>query len=209
MYVPRQLMVVPPLLTLSLQGVPTYIPLTEIAYSLLTGRTPHFDDLVHLDQAFYRSLLHLKRQQTGIEDLLLNFTISINCTSLCLCLFMLAKFSLALDAVTTKELKPHGHDIPVTAANKNEYIALVAFYKIALQFEQQFAAFKRGFHRTQHTLVHYSMETYGAPQSLSPRRGRRCFRRRSWRRWPTGAATTRSHSTSTTLGGTQTTPTVP
>ena len=76
-----------PVLTLSLQGVPTYIPLTEIAYSLLTGRTPHFDDLVHLDQTFYRSLLHLKRQQTGIEDLLLNFTITTNGTSPSHCVY--------------------------------------------------------------------------------------------------------------------------
>lgn len=87
---------------------------------------------MHLDPTFYRSLLKLKQQQHGIEALDLNFTITTS------------EFS----TVSTKELKPHGQNIPVTDANKNEYIKLTARFKLVTQCEQQYAALKRGFHRT-------------------------------------------------------------
>ena len=42
------------------------------------------------------------------------------------------------------ELKPGGADIPVTRENSIEYLHLVAHYKLNLQLEKQFRAFRRG-----------------------------------------------------------------
>ncbi len=42
------------------------------------------------------------------------------------------------------ELKPGGADIPVTRANCIEYIHLVSHYKLNVQLDRQFQAFRRG-----------------------------------------------------------------
>lgn len=44
-------------------------------------------------------------------------------------------------------LKPGGVDIPVTRTNCIEYIHLVAHYKLNVQLQQQFAAFREGLSR--------------------------------------------------------------
>lgn len=44
----------------------------------------------------------------------------------------------------TVELKPNGAQIPVTEANRIEYVHLMADYKLNRQIRQQTAAFKQG-----------------------------------------------------------------
>lgn len=42
------------------------------------------------------------------------------------------------------ELKPNGVDVPVTKANYIEYIHLMAHYRLNVQMEWQFQAFRQG-----------------------------------------------------------------
>lgn len=51
----------------------------------------------------------------------------------------------AFGQTRTVELKPGGANIPVTNANREEYVALVAKHKIETSCKSQFGAFQRGF----------------------------------------------------------------
>ena len=75
-----------------------------------------------------RHLLSLKHYEGDIEELDLNFTLTVE------------------DFGQSKvvELKPGGADIPVTRENSIEYIHLVAHYKLNVQLEKQFRAFRSG-----------------------------------------------------------------
>ncbi|KAI8866511.1 HECT-domain-containing protein [Ramicandelaber brevisporus] len=46
----------------------------------------------------------------------------------------------------TIDLKPNGRDIPVTDANKKEYVELITEYRVRGRVKDQFAAFSQGFH---------------------------------------------------------------
>ena len=62
------------------------------------------------------------------------------CRDLILCLFHTREHEVVV-------LKPGGVDIPVTQTNCIEYIHLVAHYKLNVQLQQQFAAFREGLSR--------------------------------------------------------------
>lgn len=84
--------------------------------------------LASLDPELYRHLLSLKHYEGDIEDLCLNFTV----------------VNSEIGQTKVVELKPNGVDVPVTKANYIEYIHLMAHYRLNVQMEWQFQAFRQG-----------------------------------------------------------------
>lgn len=84
--------------------------------------------LASLDPLVYRNLLYLKRYEGDVTDLGLDFTVT----------------NSDLGESKVEELKPNGANIPVTAANRIEYIHLMADYRLNKQIRTQCLAFKRG-----------------------------------------------------------------
>ncbi|XP_064476571.1 ubiquitin-protein ligase E3C-like [Ornithodoros turicata] len=84
--------------------------------------------LASLDPLVYRNLLYLKRYEGDVSDLGLDFTVT----------------NSDLGESKIEELKPNGASIPVTAANRIEYIHLMADYRLNKQIRTQCLAFKRG-----------------------------------------------------------------
>ncbi|XP_045160514.2 ubiquitin-protein ligase E3C-like [Mercenaria mercenaria] len=84
--------------------------------------------LASLDPEMYKNLLFLKHYDGDIKDLGLDFTTVNN------------------DFGETKvvELKRDGHNIPVTAQNRIEYIHLMADYKLNQQIRKHCTAFREG-----------------------------------------------------------------
>lgn len=99
--------------------------------STITSSGVSINDLRDLDEDLYRGLINLKNYTHDVEaDFALNFTITSR----------LPKTGKTI----TAELKPGGSDIPVTNANKLEYILLVARYRLSKQLAYQTAAFLKG-----------------------------------------------------------------
>jgi ubiquitin-protein ligase E3 C len=95
------------------------------------GSAVGVNDLRHLDEDLYRGLVNLKNYTGDVEsDFGLDFTISSRL--------------LRHDKTITVDLKPNGEKIPVTNANKLEYIHLVSKYRLSLQAYSQTSAFLRG-----------------------------------------------------------------
>jgi len=89
------------------------------------------NDLRDLDGGLYRGLVKLKNYAGDVEsDFGLNFTISSRLPR--------------HDKTITVELKPGGETIPVTNANKLEYIHLVSRYRLSVQAHIQTSAFLKG-----------------------------------------------------------------
>ena len=89
------------------------------------------NDLRDLDGGLYRGLVKLKNYAGDVEsDFGLNFTISSRLPR--------------HDKTITVELKPGGEAIPVTNANKLEYIHLVSRYRLSVQAHIQTSAFLKG-----------------------------------------------------------------
>lgn len=89
------------------------------------------NDLRDLDEDLYRGLIKLKNYTDDVEtDFALNFTITSRLPR--------------SDKNITVELKPGGADIPVTNANKLEYIHLVSRFRLSVQPAYQTAAFLKG-----------------------------------------------------------------
>lgn len=89
------------------------------------------NDLRDLDEDLYRGLIKLKNYTDDVEtDFALNFTITSRLPK--------------SDKTITVELKPGGADIPVTNANKLEYIHLVSRFRLSVQPAYQTAAFLKG-----------------------------------------------------------------
>jgi ubiquitin-protein ligase E3 C len=70
----------------------------------------------------------LKDYKSNVEDLELNFALSVN----------------EFDQTRTIELKPGGKDILVTNDNKIEYIHLISDFKLNKQINEQVIAFRNG-----------------------------------------------------------------
>lgn len=86
------------------------------------------NDLRDLDEGLYRGLVELKNYTGDVEsDFGLDFTISSRLPR--------------HDKTITVELKPDGETIPVTNANKLEYIHLVSRYRLSVQAHIQTSAF--------------------------------------------------------------------
>ena len=59
-------------------------------------------------------------------------------------LFLIVVITTLSHCTQVVELKPGGADISVTRTNSIEYLHLVAHYKLNLQIEKQFLAFRKG-----------------------------------------------------------------
>ncbi|XP_018909316.2 ubiquitin-protein ligase E3C-like isoform X2 [Bemisia tabaci] len=106
------------------------LPLAEFFLSKITGRNcdVDFHNLASLDPVIYRNLLYLKTYDGDVADLGLDFTVMTNDFGEC----------------KVNELKPGGSNIPVTNANRIEYIHQMADYKLNKQIRAQVSAFKQG-----------------------------------------------------------------
>lgn len=102
---------------------------TRSFYKHILGRTVDYRDVEALDPEYYKSLVWiLENDITDIFDL---------------------TFSMETDFFGTKEtidLKPDGRNIPVTEANKREYVTLVTEQKLTTAIKDQINAFVQGFH---------------------------------------------------------------
>ncbi|XP_054278815.1 ubiquitin-protein ligase E3C-like [Macrosteles quadrilineatus] len=106
------------------------LPLAEFFMSKVVGRHADVDmhHLVSLDPILYHNLLYLKNYEGDVQDLGLDFTVVHD----------------ELGETKVDELKPGGNNIPVTSANRIEYIHLVADNKLNKQIKMQCSAFKQG-----------------------------------------------------------------
>ncbi|KAF7724152.1 hypothetical protein EC973_001277 [Apophysomyces ossiformis] len=102
---------------------------TRSFYKHILGRPVDYRDVEAIDPEYYKSLVWmLENDITDVIDL---------------------TFSIETDDFgTTKtiDLKPGGRDIPVTEANKHEYVTLVTEQKLTNAIKDQINAFLQGFH---------------------------------------------------------------
>ncbi|EIE81892.1 hypothetical protein RO3G_06597 [Rhizopus delemar RA 99-880] len=102
---------------------------TRSFYKHILGRPVDYRDVEAIDPEYYKSLVWmLENDITDIIDL---------------------TFSIETDYFGTKEtvdLKPDGRNIPVTEANKHEYVTLVTEQKLTTAIKDQINAFVQGFH---------------------------------------------------------------
>jgi hypothetical protein len=111
------------------EGVLVDVPFAGFFLSKLLGHHSYLNDLRSLDPVLSSSLISLKGMGAAdVEDLGLTFTIVDN----------------MMGEVREVALKPNGSSLPVTAANRLEYIALVANYRLNVSIRAQCEAFKRG-----------------------------------------------------------------
>ncbi|XP_008557305.1 ubiquitin-protein ligase E3C [Microplitis demolitor] len=106
------------------------LPFAEFFLSKIVGIQSDVDihHLDSLDPVMYRNLLYLKSYKGDVADLGLDFTV----------------LSDELGERRVDELKPKGSQIPVTNANRIEYIHLMADYKLNKEIRPQCYAFKQG-----------------------------------------------------------------
>lgn len=94
------------------------------------GYRNSFDDLYSFDPELYNNLIKLYNYPGNVEtDLMLDFTID---------------QEVGKGRQTTIELKPNGSNIPVTNANRLEYIHAVANYKLNIVLHKQTTLFLQG-----------------------------------------------------------------
>ncbi|VVT55351.1 uncharacterized protein SAPINGB_P004553 [Magnusiomyces paraingens] len=93
------------------------------------GYRNSFDDLYSFDPELYENLIKLYNYPGNVEDLMLDFSIN-------------QEVGHGLKSVV--ELKPNGANIPVTNANRLEYIHAVANYKLNIVLHQQTSLFLQG-----------------------------------------------------------------
>ncbi|CAN8066881.1 unnamed protein product [Agarophyton chilense] len=111
-------------------GVLVNVPLAKFFLSKMLGQFNYPIDLGSLDPELYKHMKFLKScDPSMVEDLGLNFTVANN----------------AYGSVKEVELVKNGRNIPVTAANRIEYMHRVANYRMNTQIREQSEAFLRGF----------------------------------------------------------------
>lgn len=111
-------------------GVLVDIPLARFFISKILGQFNYPNDLDSLDPELHKNMKFLKNCPTSmVEDLGLNFTIA----------------NHAFGATREMELVRNGRNIPVTAANRIEYMHRVANYRMNTQIKQQSDSFLSGF----------------------------------------------------------------
>ncbi|KAI8991027.1 hypothetical protein BDF20DRAFT_908845 [Mycotypha africana] len=102
---------------------------TRSFYKHILGRTVDYKDVEALDPEYYKSLVWML--ENDITDIIEQ------------------TFSIETDFFGNKEivdLKPDGRNIPVTEANKHEYVTLVSEQKLTTAIKDQINAFVQGFH---------------------------------------------------------------
>uniref|UniRef100_A0A671SW60 E3 ubiquitin-protein ligase n=1 Tax=Sinocyclocheilus anshuiensis TaxID=1608454 RepID=A0A671SW60_9TELE len=105
-------------------------------YKRILNKPLALKDLESIDPEFYNSLIWIK--DNNIEECGLEMFFSVD--------------KEILGEVTTHELKPDGGNIQVTEENKEEYIRLVAEWRLSRGVEEQTQAFLEGFNEVQTTL---------------------------------------------------------
>uniref|UniRef100_H3DLM4 E3 ubiquitin-protein ligase n=1 Tax=Tetraodon nigroviridis TaxID=99883 RepID=H3DLM4_TETNG len=98
-------------------------------YKRILNKPLALKDLESIDPEFYNSLIWIK--DNNIEECALEMFFSVD--------------KEILGEVTTHELKPDGGNIQVTEKNKEEYIRLVAEWRLSRGVEEQTQAFFEGF----------------------------------------------------------------
>uniref|UniRef100_A0A3Q3RWA1 E3 ubiquitin-protein ligase n=1 Tax=Mastacembelus armatus TaxID=205130 RepID=A0A3Q3RWA1_9TELE len=98
-------------------------------YKRILNKPLALKDLESIDPEFYNSLIWIK--DNNIEECGLEMFFSVD--------------KEILGEITTHELKPGGGDIQVTEENKEEYIRLVAEWRLSRGVEEQTQAFFEGF----------------------------------------------------------------
>uniref|UniRef100_A0A8C9TAD0 E3 ubiquitin-protein ligase n=1 Tax=Scleropages formosus TaxID=113540 RepID=A0A8C9TAD0_SCLFO len=98
-------------------------------YKRILNKPLALKDLESIDPEFYNSLIWIK--ENNIEECGLEMFFSVD--------------KEILGEVTTHELKPNGSNILVTEENKEEYIRLVAEWRLSRGVEEQTQAFFEGF----------------------------------------------------------------
>uniref|UniRef100_A0A8D0AZM8 E3 ubiquitin-protein ligase n=1 Tax=Sander lucioperca TaxID=283035 RepID=A0A8D0AZM8_SANLU len=98
-------------------------------YKRILNKPLALKDLESIDEEFYNSLMWIK--DNNIEECGLEMYFSVD--------------KEILGEISTHELKPDGGDLPVTEENKEEYIRLVAEWRMSRGVEEQTQAFFEGF----------------------------------------------------------------
>merc|ERR1719421_392058 len=117
------------------EGILLDLPLAPFFVSKLLGRTNTVADLPSMDRALYDSLMFVKRYEgDDLESLTLSFAVE-----------QYADESLPQSARRQVALRPGGADVPVTLANRLEYVFLVSHFRLNTQMRKPCDAFLRGF----------------------------------------------------------------
>lgn len=106
------------------------IPFAGFFLAKILQQRPSFNALASLDPVMYKNLLFLKHYSGNVEDLDLDFTVSVG-----------GDLGSSSEAV---ELVPGGKDIAVTNDNRIQYIFYMANYRLNVQIARQCEAFRRG-----------------------------------------------------------------
>ncbi|KAJ5138802.1 uncharacterized protein N7515_003650 [Penicillium bovifimosum] len=102
---------------------------SRAVYKNILGRSVSIKDMETLDLDYYKSLLWML--QNDITDIITE------------------TFSIETDDFGEKQvidLKPNGHEIPVTEENKEEYVQRVVEYRLVESVREQLDNFLKGFH---------------------------------------------------------------
>ena len=102
-------------------------PTVGLSIICTVHRSSMLQDLESLEPAFFNSLMWI--QDNDPEPLDLTFTVE----------------EEAFGQLTTHELQPGGTDIPVTEANKEEYIKLMIHWRLDRGVAEQLESLKKGF----------------------------------------------------------------
>ncbi|OJD11248.1 hypothetical protein AJ78_07946 [Emergomyces pasteurianus Ep9510] len=101
----------------------------------------NLNDVRDLDESLYQGLLQLKNYPGDVEDFALNFTVTDTIA------VPIERPDGTIETITesiTKDLKPHGSEIPVTNQNRLVYISYIARHRLQAQPYLQTNAFLQG-----------------------------------------------------------------
>ncbi|QSS57497.1 IQ and HECT domain-containing protein [Histoplasma capsulatum var. duboisii H88] len=101
----------------------------------------NLNEVRDLDEGLYQGLLQLKNYPGDVEDFALNFTVTDTIA------VPIEKPDGTIETITeniTKDLKPHGSEIPVTNQNRLVYISYIARHRLQAQPYLQTNAFLQG-----------------------------------------------------------------
>ncbi|KAI8346171.1 hypothetical protein BD560DRAFT_450527 [Blakeslea trispora] len=110
------------------EGVLLDVAFAEFFLKKCLGKVNYLDDLVSLDPDLYKGLIAIKHYEGNVEDLSLDFTSSHS----------------EYGEPVIMDVIPNGSQIPVTNANRIQYIYSIANYKLNVQIAKQCRAFFKG-----------------------------------------------------------------
>ncbi|XP_057824874.2 uncharacterized protein LOC131036882 isoform X3 [Cryptomeria japonica] len=105
----------------------------KVVYKKLLGKVPTIEDLAEVDPGLAKGLKQLLQFDGDVEETF--------CRS-----FQVSVHDI-FGEVGNIELKENGSDIPVTKANRKEYVDLCVKYYLETSIELSFEAFRKGFQR--------------------------------------------------------------